>query len=65
ILMYPFMPFSATKLREMLNLPAPCEGDFCGEWQLDSGHEIGTPEVLFPKIDDETIQARIDELNKK
>jgi methionyl-tRNA synthetase len=58
----PFLPFSSKKLREMLN-----EESF--EWSrlgsidlLPAGHQLAKPELLFEKIEDETIQKQMDRL---
>ena len=58
----PFLPFSSKKLREMLNLES-------FEWEqlgatdlLKAGHQLGEPQLLFEKIEDETIQKQLDKL---
>jgi len=57
----PFLPFSSQRLRKMINLDL--EG-----WELDiveglkPGHQLGEPQLLFEKIDDETIQRQLDKL---
>ena len=58
----PFLPFSSERLREMLAM-----SDF--EWNqlgrtdlLAPGHQLGTPALLFEKIEDETIQKELDKL---
>ncbi|GHT00325.1 methionine--tRNA ligase [Planctomycetales bacterium] len=57
VLMAPFLPFSAAKLRATLNLPALQDGDWNAPGQIKGGHLINAPEVLFPKIDDAAITA--------
>ncbi len=59
VFMYPFLPFSAAKLREMLNLPALIDGDWHTAAKLAPGHELGKAEVLFPKIEDEAIAPHL------
>uniref|UniRef100_UPI003569F417 methionine--tRNA ligase n=1 Tax=Ancylomarina sp. TaxID=1970196 RepID=UPI003569F417 len=60
-LMEPFLPFTAEKLRGFLNMDRI-------EWAevtanaLPAGHQINKPELLFEKIEDETIQAQVDKL---
>lgn len=58
----PFLPFSSSKLREMLNYK-----DF--KWNslgqidlLPEGHELGEVGLLFEKIEDDAIQAQLDRL---
>ena len=58
----PFLPFSSEKLRNMLNLKT-------FDWQelgridlLKAGDSLGTPELLFEKIEDETIAAQVQKL---
>ncbi len=63
----PFLPFSTDKLRRMLNLG---DTDWTRLGSLDLmpvGHELGEPELLFEKIDDDKINeqvARLDEIKK-
>ena len=71
VAMYPFMPFSSDKLRDLLNLPR-IEGqseminllvDLAeGEDIIKSGHQIGKPTHLFSRIDDEVINQQIEKL---
>ena len=62
IAMEPFLPFSSAKLREMLNT-SPFEWTQLGSANLlVKGHVLGTPELLFEKIEDETIEAQIQKL---
>ena len=62
ILCAPFLPFSADKLHLMLNLPAKGWQDAGKADLLMEGHTIGTPELLFEQVSDETIQAQVDKL---
>jgi len=63
LLMEPFLPFSAEKLRQMLP-------PFQTEWPqnkfefLEAESKIGTPEILFAKISDEEIQVQMDRLEQ-
>lgn len=62
IFMEPFIPFSAKKLREMMNLEQlPWDAGGCVTL-LPSGHEINTPALLFEKIGDEEIQLQLQKL---
>jgi len=64
ILMEPFLPFTAKKMRKMLNLKN-LEWDACGKTDLlPTGHLINKPELLFEKIEDDAIQAQLDKLAK-
>ena len=58
----PFLPFSSKKLREMLNV-AETEWDQLGSTELlKPGHQLGTPALLFEKIEDDTINAQLQKL---
>lgn len=65
VLMAPFLPFSAAKLREMLCLPTLQDGAWGADWLLKTGHTIGTPEVLFKKFEDADIAAEAEVLAAK
>ena len=58
----PFLPFSSAKLREMLGV-AETEWDQLGSTELlKPGHQLGTPSLLFEKIEDEAIEAQLKKL---
>jgi len=58
----PFLPFSSNKLRKMINLKA-LEWDELGSTNLlPENHILGTPELLFEKIEDSVIEAQIQKL---
>lgn len=58
----PFMPFSAAKLRRMLSVEG-FDWERMGATDLiEAGHRIGTPELLFEKIEDDVIQRQLDKL---
>ncbi len=58
----PFLPFSSAKLREMLNV-AETEWDQLGSTELlKPGHQLGTPALLFEKIEDDAINAQLQKL---
>ena len=58
----PFLPFSSAKLRGMLNIET-FEWEQLGQTDLiKAGHQLAEPELLFEKIEDETIQAQLDKL---
>ncbi|WP_022834752.1 methionine--tRNA ligase [Salisaeta longa] len=74
ILMEPVLPDAAQRLRAMLNLTnvrpsTPGEApDTALTWEdaatplLDAGHALGTPSILFEKVEDEQIDAQLDKL---
>ncbi|MFA0960752.1 methionine--tRNA ligase [Roseivirga sp. BDSF3-8] len=62
ILMVPFLPHSSGKLYSMLQLDK-LDWDKAGDHSLIAeGHTIGTPELLFTKVEDETIEAQLNKL---
>jgi methionyl-tRNA synthetase len=68
VLMHPFMPFSAEKLWNMLNLRGTIEQESweeAGMPTLEPGHPLNEPEILFPKIEDEVIDAEIAKLSEQ
>ena len=60
-LMEPFLPFSAQKLREFLNIET-LEWENISENVIEVGHQINKASLLFEKIEDATIQAQVDKL---
>ncbi len=67
ILFHPIMPFTSAKIWRMLDLPGEVEDQ---KWEdaavlsLEPRSQLGEPEILFKKIDDETIQRQLDKLLK-
>ncbi|MDR0311143.1 MAG: methionine--tRNA ligase [Acidobacteriota bacterium] len=67
LLMEPFLPFSAEKLRKMLNIP---EDYAANGWsgiagfRLSDNHPLGKREILFSKIEDAIIEEQIAKLGK-
>ncbi len=58
----PFLPFSSEKLRTMLAMES-FEWEQLGRTDLlTPGHKLGTPELLFEKIEDATIEAQVQRL---
>ncbi|MDE5612058.1 MAG: methionine--tRNA ligase subunit beta, partial [Odoribacter sp.] len=57
----PFIPFSAARLREFLNIE-PVKWERMGDGVMSAGHQLGTPGLLFDKIEDAQIQQQIDKL---
>jgi len=77
ILIEPVLPDAAQRLQDMLCLsnvrsstpgddPADALGwDDAAEPILDAGHELGEPDILFEKIDDDVIEAQIEKLRQQ
>lgn len=60
----PFLPFSAQKLRAMLNMPE-ANWDKLGTIDiLPAGAEVQKPQLLFEKIDDSVVEAQIARLER-
>ena len=58
----PFLPFSSEKLRQMLNMQE-FEWNQLGSTELlKPGHQLGKPELLFEKIEDDVIEAQVQKL---
>ena len=64
IVFEPFLPFSSKKLRGMLNLDTFEWASLGSTELLAEGHELGEVGLLFEKIEDETIQAQLDRLER-
>ena len=64
IVFEPFLPFSSKKLREMLNINSFEWTSLGSTTLLAEGHELGEVGLLFEKIEDETIQAQLDRLER-
>jgi methionyl-tRNA synthetase len=62
-LFYPVLPFSMDKLFTMLNTKS-VEWKESGKPQLNKGHKLNPSEILFPKIEDEKIEAQINKMPK-
>lgn len=69
VLSEPFLPFTSAKLKKILNISqSSTEGSL--EWKdisekevlLPAEHQINEAELLFSKVEDETIQAQLDKL---
>jgi methionyl-tRNA synthetase len=59
----PFLPFSSAKLVNILNIEKISWNDFGGGDILKEGHQLNPAQLLFAKIEDETIDAQIKKLN--
>lgn len=58
----PFLPFTAAKLRKMLNIPERTWEDAFHHTQIEHGHILGEASLLFEKIEDEAIQSQLQKL---
>lgn len=58
----PFLPFSAEKLRGMLNLEMRSWDEGGRGDLLPAGHKVNKAELLFEKIEDSQVQAQVDKL---
>lgn len=58
----PFLPFSSARLREMLNITDTDWAQLGSTELLKPGHKLGTPALLFEKIEDEAIEAQLKKL---
>ena len=59
----PFLPFSAEKLRNMIGLTQLDWNKLGATDIIAAGTELAKPELLFEKIEDETIEAQIKRLH--
>ena len=58
----PFLPFSSEKLRKMINMPTFEWSQLGSTDLLKAGDQLAEPELLFEKIDDETIEKQLKKL---
>lgn len=58
----PFLPFSSAKLRVMLNIKETDWAQLGSTELLKPGHQLGTPALLFEKIEDDAINAQLQKL---
>lgn len=62
IVFEPFLPFTSDKLNDFLNIN-PLKWSMAGRMDLiRQGHQIGKPEILFSKIEDDKVEAQRDKL---
>ncbi len=64
LLSEPFLPFTAKKLREILNIDL-LDWDSIGSPLLKTGDIIGEPSILFEQITDEIIDKQLNKLHQK
>ncbi|MCL1943609.1 MAG: methionine--tRNA ligase [Candidatus Azobacteroides sp.] len=58
----PFLPFSAAKIRDFVGLDSCIWADLGKITILTKGQMLKTPELLFEKIEDETVHAQVQKL---
>jgi methionyl-tRNA synthetase len=61
VLIEPFLPFTAKKIKDMINFKGQAWDDISAP---DVGSRIGSTEILFKKIDDKVIDIQIAKLKK-
>ncbi len=60
----PFLPMSSKRLRDMIGMDG-CEWDNLGRTDLiEAGRKLGTPSLLFEKIEDDVVEAQVQKLLK-
>lgn len=60
----PFLPFSSKKLRTLINMDT-CDWSQLGSTDLlKANHQLAEPELLFEKIEDETIEFQLKKLEE-
>jgi methionyl-tRNA synthetase len=73
ILSEPFIPFTAPRIRKLLNLNPLERGNLMtvldklakGEALIPAGHKVGEPEILFAKINDRKDTSRLEIVNRQ
>src|SRR5690606_21250549 len=74
VILYPFLPFTSAKLREILRLPElKGDGELLemmgllaeGEPMIPVGHQIGEASHLFSRIEDDVVEAQIRKLEER
>jgi methionyl-tRNA synthetase len=62
IVLEPFLPFTAIKLRKMLNIEAFTWEQAKGNGLILAGHSLSQPELLFDKVEDEAMEFQLAKL---
>ena len=64
VLSEPFIPFTSTKLKNILNIDENLSWEDVTEKNvlIDANHQINKAELLFSKIEDKTIEAQVQKL---
>ncbi|CAN5408333.1 methionine--tRNA ligase [soil metagenome] len=61
-LIEPFLPFSASRLREMLNIGPGQWSSVLNKRIFTAGHSLGVASLLFEKMEDESIVRQVEKL---
>lgn len=64
ILLEPFLPFTAEKIRAMVNLNGKDWNLAGGDNLLLPGHQLNEPSLLFDKIEDDVIERQLEKLRR-
>jgi len=64
VLLEPFLPFTAEKIRAMVNLKGKDWNLAGGDNLLLPGHQLNEPTLLFEKIEDDVIERQLEKLQK-
>ena len=59
----PFLPFSSKKLRQLIHIESADWSKLGATDLLTQGHQLAEPELLFEKIEDETIAFQLEKLD--
>jgi methionyl-tRNA synthetase len=60
LILEPFLPSTASKLRGFLNICLTSWEETGKATILKAGHSVSTPEILFPKIEDSLVEAEVE-----
>lgn len=60
----PFLPFSSKKLRQLINMDTFDWSQLGSTDLLKANHQLAEPELLFEKIEDETIESQLKKLEE-
>lgn len=64
ILSEPFLPFTAAKLRDMLNIEAIAWQNANDDILIPDGHQLNQPSLLFEKIEDQVVEDQVKKLHE-
>ncbi|MGI6719229.1 MAG: methionine--tRNA ligase [Bacteroidales bacterium] len=64
IVSYPFLPFTAEKIREMLKIKYEKWQDAGKEDLIKAGHNLGEPVLLFEKVEDSVVEWQLNKLKE-
>ena len=62
---YPFMPFSAQQLHDMLGFPGKVEGNGWRFQEIEVGQDLAQPKPLYVKLDESVIEEETNRLGAK